>query len=91
MIPPFKYSLKAVSMSEKNQGVLSCQSIKKAISKGHIFSRAAAIEEGQIQPASMDLRLGKKAYRLISSFLPEDSDVMDRLHTPDIYGSDLVM
>jgi len=78
-------------MSVKNQGVLSCQSIKKAISKGHIFSRAAAIDDGQIQPASMDLRLGKKAYRLISSFLPEDSDVMDRLHTPDIYGSDLVM
>lgn len=78
-------------MSEKNQGVFSCQSIKKAISKGHISSRSIPIEDGQIQPASMDLRLGSKAYRLISSFLPEETDVMERLHTPDLYGSDLVM
>lgn len=78
-------------MSEKNKGVLSCQSINKAISKGHIRSASMPIEEGQVQPASMDLRLGRKAYRLISSFLPEENEVMDRLHTPDVYGSDLVM
>lgn len=78
-------------MPVKKQGVLSCQSIKKAISKGHISSKSAPIEESQIQPASIDLRLGSRAYRLISSFLPEDSDVMERLHTPDVYGSDLVM
>ena len=78
-------------MPEKNPGVLNCQAIKKAVSSGHITSRSIPIEDAQIQPASMDLRLGKKAYRLISSFLPEDSEVMERLHTPDIYGSDLVM
>lgn len=78
-------------MPEKNTGVLSCQAIKKAVSSGHVVSRSAPIEDSQIQPASMDLRLGKKAYRLISSFLPEGSGVMERLHTPDVYGSDLVM
>ena len=31
---------------------------------------APEIEEGQIQPASLDLRLGTKAYRLRASFLP---------------------
>jgi len=49
------------------------------------------IEEAQVQPASMDLRLGPKAYRLISSFLPEENGVMERIHTHDVYGSDLVM
>src|SRR3989337_3679973 len=79
-------------MAEKNNtGVFSCQSIAKAISRRHVFSNGLPIEEAQVQPASMDLRLGGKAYRLISSFLPEENQVMDRLHTPDLYGSDLVM
>jgi len=76
---------------KKNTGVFSCQTITKAISRRHVFSNGLPIEEAQVQPASMDLRLGSKAYRLISSFLPEENQVMDRLHTPDLYGSDLVM
>ncbi|WKZ32568.1 MAG: 2'-deoxycytidine 5'-triphosphate deaminase [Thermodesulfobacteriota bacterium] len=78
-------------MSDKNHGVLSCQSIARAVAKRHVFSKGLPIGESQIQPASMDLRLGPKAYRLISSFLPENAGVLDRLHTPDLYGSDLVM
>ena len=35
--------------------------------------------------------LGKKAYRLISSFLPELSAISSRLNVPDFYQSDLVM
>ncbi len=73
-----------------NSGVLSCQQLKKAIAKKQISAKAP-IAEDQIQPASMDLRLGPKAYRLVSSFLPEDHEVVDKLYTPDIYGSDLVM
>jgi len=72
-------------------GVLSYQALKKAIRKREVFSANAPITEDQIQPASLDLRLGNKAYRLVSSFLPEDLDVMDKLHTPDVYGSGLVM
>jgi dCTP deaminase len=72
-------------------GVLSYQALKKAIRKKGVFSGTAPITEDQIQPASLDLRLGPKAYRLVSSFLPEDLDVMDKLHTPDVYGSGLVM
>ncbi|HEY7532686.1 MAG TPA: 2'-deoxycytidine 5'-triphosphate deaminase, partial [Nitrospiraceae bacterium] len=44
-----------------------------------------------IQPASLDLRLGRKAYRLISSFLPELSAITHRLNVLDFYQSDLVM
>ncbi len=72
-------------------GVLSYQALKKAIRKKEVFSGNAPIAEDQIQPASLDLRLGTRAYRLVSSFLPEDLDVMDKLYTPDVYGSGLVM
>ena len=65
--------------------------IKKAIAKKHIHCASSPISDEQIQPASMDLRLGAKAYRLVSSFLPEFHSVIEKLHTPDAYGSDLVM
>jgi dCTP deaminase len=39
------------------------------------------IEEGQLQPASLDLRLGSRAYRVRASFLPgQGSRVEERLH-----------
>ncbi|MBI5598280.1 MAG: 2'-deoxycytidine 5'-triphosphate deaminase [Deltaproteobacteria bacterium] len=75
---------------KKTGGVFSCQELKKAISDGVIKGRVP-VDEGQIQPASIDLRLGAKAYRLVSSFLPENQDVVEKLHRPDVYGSDLVM
>ncbi|MBI5902214.1 MAG: 2'-deoxycytidine 5'-triphosphate deaminase [Deltaproteobacteria bacterium] len=77
--------------NRKNTGVLSCQLIKKAASRKRIFSKGAPIADEQIQPASMDLRLGDRAFRLVSSFLPESHDVVEKIHTPDAYGSDLVM
>ncbi|MCK4846971.1 MAG: 2'-deoxycytidine 5'-triphosphate deaminase, partial [Deltaproteobacteria bacterium] len=77
-------------MAIKKNGVFSLQELTAAVSSGVIKAKRP-IEAGQIQPASMDLRLGAKAYRLVSSFLPEDSTVLDRLRTKDSYGSDLVM
>ncbi len=74
----------------KNQGVFSYQMLRQAVKKGHVHSGVDIADE-QIQPASLDLRLGKKAYRLVSSFLPESNDVIEKLYTPDRYGSDLVM
>ncbi|MBI5468674.1 MAG: 2'-deoxycytidine 5'-triphosphate deaminase [Deltaproteobacteria bacterium] len=76
----------------KECGVLSCQTLKKAISKKHISSNSAPVGEDQVQPASLDLRLGKTAYRLVSSFLPESTDsIEDMLYAPDAYGAGLVM
>ena len=72
------------------QGILPYQQIARLITTGAITS-TAAIEDRQLQPASLDLRLGKKAYRLISSFLPELSPISSRLDVMDFYQSDLVM
>lgn len=55
--------------SFQNKGVLPLQSIKGLINTGALTA-ADPIEEGQIQPASIDLRLGSVAYRVRASFLP---------------------
>lgn len=50
-------------------GLLPSQAIRKLIDQGRI-SAAPAISEEQIQPASLDLRLGEIAHRVQASFLP---------------------
>lgn len=73
-----------------SKGILPYQHITQLIVRGAIKSDVP-IEDRQIQPASLDLRLGRKAYRLISSFLPELSAISSRLNILDFYQSDLVM
>ncbi|MEL7257652.1 MAG: 2'-deoxycytidine 5'-triphosphate deaminase [Pseudomonadota bacterium] len=61
-------------------GVLSDRQIKEMITSGAISS-AAPILNDQIQPASLDLRLADKAYRVRASFLPgKDATVEQRLN-----------
>jgi len=50
-------------------GVLPSQKVKGLIEAGAI-SACAPFTEEQIQPASIDLRLGRVAYRVQASFLP---------------------
>ncbi len=50
-------------------GVLPSQGIRQLIRRKAIAA-AESIGEGQIQPASLDLRLDRVAYRIRSSFLP---------------------
>ncbi len=77
-------------MAGKGQsGVLSSRFLKEAVKKRQIRAKEP-VEDAQIQPASMDLRLGAKAYRLISSFLPEGMNVFEKLGT-DGSGRELVM
>lgn len=45
------------------------QRIRDAFAKGYVAADAAP-DADQVQPASLDLRLGPKAYRLPASFLP---------------------
>lgn len=60
-------------------GVLSDTEIKRAIKQGWI-SAPEPYADDQIQPASLDLRLGETAYRLRASFLPGvGATVRDRL------------
>ena len=52
-------------------GVLPSQQIEKLIREGEVYATEKKIDFGkQVQPASLDLRLGCKAYRLQASFLP---------------------
>ncbi|HEV8046596.1 MAG TPA: 2'-deoxycytidine 5'-triphosphate deaminase [Terriglobales bacterium] len=54
---------------ERTTGILPSQSIRELIAKGRIIGNRAITEE-QIQPASLDLRLGDIAHRVQASFLP---------------------
>ena len=66
-------------MNLQSEGVLPYQILKTMIASGEI-SAAGEIQQSQIQPSSLDLRLGKKAWRLQASFLPgSKSKVSDKL------------
>jgi len=70
-------------MSElENSGILPCQAIEALIAGGAI-SADQPFAESQIQPASLDLRLGERCWRVRASFLPGPGrKVSDRL--PDV-------
>jgi len=53
---------------EGGDGILPWQEITRMVKTGRI-SAIPDVEESQIQPASIDLRLGPKAYRVQGSFL----------------------
>jgi len=54
-------------------GILPGQELEALIDNGREIKSARPIETGQIQPASLDLRLGKRAFRVRASFLPGDN------------------
>jgi dCTP deaminase len=58
-------------------GILPAQAIRSLAEAGAITA-ARALEPGQIQPASLDLRLGDHAYRVRASFLPGPGGDIDR-------------
>lgn len=60
-------------------GVLPSQSIRAMVGNGQIRPEHPLVQ-GQIQPASLDLRLGARAYRVRASFLPgQGRSVADQL------------
>jgi dCTP deaminase len=66
-------------------GVLPSQALRAAINAREIEA-ARPIEAVQVQPASLDLRLGAKAYRVASSFLPgAKRTVAERLEDLALY------
>ncbi|WP_116132613.1 2'-deoxycytidine 5'-triphosphate deaminase [Tropicimonas sp. IMCC34043] len=70
-------------------GVLPCQSLHRMIAAGRIAA-AAPLEAGQVQPASLDLRLGNTAYRIRASFLAGAGNaVADRLSDFEMHRIDL--
>ena len=69
--------------------ILPCQTIEALITDKAI-ALARPVADGQIQPASLDLRLGEKAYRIRASFLPgPDTLVADKLGSLALHEIDL--
>src|SRR4029077_15618340 len=56
------------------RGMLPSQEIRELIAKRYIYA-FPEITEQQIQPASLDLRLGDVGYRVQASFVPQNSTV----------------
>ena len=70
-------------------GVLPDSALRRLIAEGAITADPA-ITDDQIQPASLDLRLGTKAWRLRASFLAQKSNrVQDRLADFEMHEMDL--
>ena len=70
-------------------GILPSQAIRAMVAGGEIMA-APDLEANQIQPASLDLRLGKVAYRIRASFLPgHNATVRDKLEELKFHEIDL--
>ena len=74
---------------EGGEGVLPNSYLASAIEAGVIDADRFKIPIDNIQPASLDLRLGETAYRMRCSFLPGNERVEDRLEDLTIDRLDL--
>jgi dCTP deaminase len=88
--------LESPARSPVYTGILPCQKISEMIADGHIapVGILSEILPDQIQPASIDLRLGNVAYPVDASFLPgKGTRVMDKMRELDrdfeSFGMDL--
>ena len=69
----------------EDSGVLPDHEIE-ALAEAGAIRFDLPLDDGQIQPASLDLRLAQDAYRLRASFLPgKDRSVSDMLQAPGIH------
>ena len=68
-----------LELAPETNGVLSSQLLRRAVDLGMIDAGEYKIPSSNIQPASLDLRLGEVAYRVRSSFLPDDRPVEVKL------------
>ena len=65
--------------TDQTTGILASQHIEELIERQWITA-SEPIDAGQVQPASLDLRLGPTAYRVHASFLPgRNGRVMNRV------------
>ena len=70
-------------------GILPVQDLNACFDRGYISS-ATPLADGQIQPASLDLRLGHRAWRIQASFLPGmNQTVQDKIDKFSMYELDL--
>ena len=70
-------------------GILPFQSINNMLREHEIWSKSEILAD-QVQPASIDLRLGPTAWRVRASFLPgPNSTVLDKMQQLDAYPVDI--
>lgn len=76
-------------MMHNEAGILADADIAELFTNGALRSERP-LDADQIQPASLDLRLGAKAYRVRASFMPgRDTPVMDKLERLKLHEIDL--
>ncbi|WP_114389137.1 2'-deoxycytidine 5'-triphosphate deaminase [Notoacmeibacter marinus] len=76
-------------MADRTTGILPDRDIFALIESGAL-QLSEDMAERQLQPASLDLRLGKTAYRVRASFLPgPEATVEDKLHRLVLHEIDL--
>jgi dCTP deaminase len=79
----------AQARAEQNTaGILPSQAIRSLVENKRITS-SFSIDDSQIQPASIDLRLGREAYQVRASFLPGKSTISKKIHDLLIQKLDL--
>src|SRR5438309_9057048 len=75
---------------ERATGILPSQLLRDAIERTREIRSLEPILDDQIQPASLDLRLGDVAHRVRASFLPgPDHTVAEKLRAVSLHTLDL--
>ncbi len=76
--------------ADRSTGLLPSQMLREAVALGREIASMQPIGDAQIQPASLDLRLGEIAYRVRASFLPgARASVRDKLDLLSMHRIDL--
>jgi dCTP deaminase len=78
-----------LDLPEDRQGVLPRRYLRDAVHSGVIHAGGFTIPDENIQPASLDLRLGEVAYRIRCSFLPGAETVEEKVKSYIIDEIDL--
>lgn len=78
----------SAATSESREGVFAAHQIAHLAQSGAILARTP-LAAGQIQPASLDLRLGRRAFRMRASFLPGARSVADAIARHALHEIDL--
>ncbi len=90
MNEPPEGELFPVADTERSTGLLPSQMLRGAVALGHEIQASAPVGDDQIQPASIDLRLGEIAWRVRASFLPGlRHTVRDKLDQLSMHRIDL--
>jgi dCTP deaminase len=74
------YYIQIMKIHFRKNGIVPVQILKELVTYGVVSSQKDyPVEKNQFQPNSIDLRLGKTAYRVRCGFLPENETVMGKI------------